>query len=78
MTKKVSFNQAKKVLCEFARKQGEKMPKYQVEANVRFFNRVLTWVEEGVCGSWSWPDAMTTFKKEGDMCVVDGPVAKFF
>ena len=37
MTIKVSFNEAKKVLSELARKQGRKLPRYQVEANVEFF-----------------------------------------
>ena len=78
MTKKVSFNQAKKVLGELTRKQGKKLPKYQVEANVRFFNMILSKVEDGSCPSWFWPDAMTIFKKEGNMCVVDGQAAKLF
>ena len=78
MTIKVSFNEAKNVLSELARKQGKKLPRYQVEANVEFFNMILSKIEDGSCPSWFWPDAMTMFKKEGNMCVVDGPVAKLF
>ena len=78
MIKKVSFNQAKKVLGELTRKKGSKSPKYQVDAHVEFFNMILSKIEDGSCPSWFWPDAMTMFKKEGNMCVVDGPVAKLF
>ena len=78
MAKKVSFNRAKKVLGELTRKQGKRLPKYQVEANVQFFNMILSKIEDGSCPSWFWPDAMTIFEKDGNMCVVDGPVAKLF
>lgn len=54
MTIKVSFNEAKKVLSELARKQGRKLPRYQVEANIEFFNTMLSKIEDGTLPSWFW------------------------
>lgn len=75
---KVSFNEAKEVLSELARKQGKRLPRHQVEANIEFFNTMLSKIEDGTIPSWFWPDAMTLFKKQGKSCVVDGALMKLF
>lgn len=77
MSKKVSFSKVKKVLIEETRKDRS-LPKYQVEANIKFFNTILSQVESGKMECWIWPNARTSFEKDGNMCVVTGPLAKLF
>lgn len=78
MSKKVSFNKVKKVLIDLNKKNCRNLPKYQLEANEQFFNTILSNIENGKLPCWIWPNARTSFEKDGNMCVVTGALAKLF
>lgn len=40
------------------------MEQYKLDANEKFFDRVITMLNEG--GTWAWPDELEIFTKQGD------------
>ena len=78
MTRKVEFNKVRTVLVNLQRKNSKGMPKYQVEANVKFFNEVISAIEKDILPCLIWPDVLTSFSKENGKCLIDGPLAKLF
>jgi hypothetical protein len=78
MTKTADFKKVKTVLTNLAKKNSKGMPKYQVEANINFFNAIISNVENGVIPCWIWPDVVTSFSKQNGKCLIDGPLAKLF
>lgn len=43
------------------------MEQYQIEANEKFFKKVIQYLKEG--GVYAYPDAMETYTKEGGFLV---------
>ena len=77
MKKQVEFNKVKEVLARLSKQQLNRFPKHQVEANINFFNTMLTQVENESIERWIWPDAETIFSKQNGQCLVYGPIAKY-